>query len=62
MRPEARDNAHIRDMREAAREALGFVENIDFAGFVSNRAIWLSVERLLEILGEAARRISRGTS
>jgi uncharacterized protein with HEPN domain len=58
--PLDRDPAHLWDMREAARDAMRFLENLTLAEYVSegremNR---LAVERVLQILGEAARRVS----
>jgi uncharacterized protein with HEPN domain len=58
MQPEERDPAYLWDMREAAREALQFVDGLDYAGFLANRQVWLAVERELQIVGEAARRVS----
>jgi uncharacterized protein with HEPN domain len=58
MPPEERDAAHLWDMREAARETLGFVAGVDYAQFVANRQLLLAVEKELEIIGEAARRVS----
>jgi len=62
MRPEERDPAHLWDMFEAARAIVDFTENLTLDEFLAagrNREITrLAVERELEILGEAARRVS----
>lgn len=58
MRPEEADAAYLWDMREAAREALSFVKGVDKAQFLADRRLRLATERELEIIGEAARRVS----
>ena len=62
MRPEERDPAHLWDMSEAARALVEFTENLTLEAFLAagrDREITrLAVERELEILGEAARRVS----
>jgi uncharacterized protein with HEPN domain len=62
MRPEERDPAYLWDMIEAARAAVDYTENLTLNKFLAadrERAITrLAVERQLEILGEAARRVS----
>ena len=63
MRPEERDPAHLWDMLEAARAVVGYTENLTMEEFLAagrDREITrLAVERKLEILGEAARRVSQ---
>jgi uncharacterized protein with HEPN domain len=58
MQPDTRDAAYLWDMRQAALEVLGFTEGATFAEYVGNRMLKLAVERGLEIVGEAARRVS----
>jgi len=62
MRPEERDPAYLWDMIEAARAAVDYTENLTLNKFLATdreRSITrLAVERQLEILGEAARRVS----
>ncbi len=62
MRPEERDPAHLWDMLEAARTVVDFTESLTLEEFLAagrDRQITrLAVERKLEILGEAARRVS----
>ena len=60
MRPEKRDAAHLWDMREAARDASRILGGADLAQFLRPdfETTRLALERKLEILGEAARRVS----
>ena len=62
MRAEERDPAYLWDMIEAARAIRDFTENLTLEEFLApdrDREITrLAVERKLEILGEAARRVS----
>ena len=60
MRPEERDLAHLWDMLEAARSVLRFTAGMTVDEFCGERSevTRLAVERMLEILGEAARRVS----
>ena len=62
MRPEERDPAHLWDMLEAARAVVDFTESLTLEEFLAagkDRQITrLAVERQLEILGEAVRRVS----
>ncbi len=47
----------LREMLDYSREALSFVENVEFQQFESDRMRSLAVVRLVEIIGEAANRI-----
>lgn len=58
MQPEERDAAYLWDMREAARDCLQFVAGATYEEFCNNRMMHSAVERRLEILGEAAGRVS----
>jgi uncharacterized protein with HEPN domain len=58
MRPEDAVAGLLWDMREFGREAMSLAEGLDYAGFLANRPVRLAVERLLELVGEAARRVS----
>ena len=60
MRPEDRDNAYLWDMREAARTARDLVAGMSLQAFLEDRRTQLAAERALELVGEAARRISIG--
>ncbi len=52
------DNVRIRHMLDAAREAVAFVEGRSRPDLDTDRKLNLSLVRLLEIIGEAARGIS----
>jgi len=62
MRPEERDPAHLWDMLEAARAVIDFAGSLTLEEFLApgrdGQITRLAVERELEILGEAARRVS----
>jgi uncharacterized protein with HEPN domain len=62
MRPEERDPAHLWDMLEAARAVVDFAGSLTLDEFLAagrdGQITRLAVERELEILGEAARRVS----
>ena len=53
-----RDDAYLLDMLLAAREARGFVSSLDIDEFRSDRMVQLAVVKAIEIIGEAASRIS----
>jgi uncharacterized protein with HEPN domain len=54
-----RDLALLWDMLLAARDARSFVAGLDEAGFLASRLHQNAVIRALEVLGEAAGRVSR---
>jgi len=62
MRPDERDTAYLWDMLEAVRAILDYTRDMDMQAFVAAgrdaELVRMAVERQLEILGEAARRIS----
>ncbi len=58
MQADKRDTAYLWDMREAARDCLEFVRNATYDEFCADRMMHSAVERRLEILGEAAGRVS----
>lgn len=58
MRPEERDAAYLWDMLDAARLIEGFTTGVRFEQYMDDRKLQLAVERALEIIGEAARRVS----
>jgi uncharacterized protein with HEPN domain len=58
MRPEDRDFALLWDMRKVAREAHDLVKRISFERLNEDSMRKLALERVLEVLGEAARRVS----
>ena len=55
---EERDTGYLWDMREAARDCVDFVKEATYAQFCENKMMQAAVERRLEILGEAASRVS----
>ena len=59
MPADARDAAHLWDMLDAAREAVGYVGGLTFSAFERDRRTRRAVERCVEIVGEAARKVSR---
>ena len=58
MPPENRDAAYLWDMLQAARDAVGVVAGITREDFLRDRVKMLALERCLELIGEAARRVS----
>jgi len=58
MLPDKRDAGYLWDMREAAHDCIEFVANATYEGFCADRMMHSAVERRLEILGEAAGRVS----
>lgn len=58
MQPEDKDAAYLWDMLQAAREVDTMLVEHDLAAFLANRVLTLAVERGVEIIGEAARRVS----
>jgi len=58
MQPEDRDPAYLWDMLQAAKEVEDMLDNHDLAAFLSDRVLMRAVERSVEIIGEAAKRVS----
>ncbi len=58
MQPEQRDAGYLWDMLDAARTAEQLSSNQDFTQYSNDRRTQLAVERSLEIIGEAASRVS----
>ncbi len=58
MRLEDRDPAYLWDMLEAARTLSELPAGLSVATYLADRKTQLAVERAIEILGEAARRVS----
>src|SRR5215471_931277 len=56
-----RDAALLLDMLLAARDAQGFVEGVDEAAFLASRLHQNAAIRSLEVLGEAAGKVSAAT-
>lgn len=58
MRPDERDAAYLWDMLDAARTVRDFVAGMTINRYMLDRKLQLAVERAVEIIGEAARRVS----
>ena len=58
MKPPDRDAAHLLDMLSAGRELEEMIGDHDLPAFLENRILVRAVERISEIIGEAARRVS----
>jgi len=58
MRPEERDAAYLWDMLESARTVSSFMAGVSAEAYARDRKLQLAVERAIEIIGEAARRLS----
>jgi len=58
MQPEDRDAAYLWDMLQAAREVEEMLEDRDLAAFLADRVLLRAIERGVEIIGQAARRVS----
>lgn len=58
MRPEDKDAAYLWDMLQAAREVVEMMQGRDLKVFLNDRILLRATERGIEIIGEAARRIS----
>ena len=55
------DEALLLDMLLAAREAVDLASGMTFAAFEQNRTAQLAIMKTIEIVGEAASRVSAGT-
>ena len=58
MQPEERDAAYLWDMLEAAREVRDMVADRESTEFLADRILLRATERSIEIIGEAAKRVS----
>jgi len=58
MRSERADAAYLWDMLDAAKAVLEFVQGRMFHDYMNNRMLRGAVERHIEIIGEAARKVS----
>ncbi len=58
MLPEERDYAYVWDMLQAAKELLEMNRGATFEVFIEDLKLMRATERSLEIIGEAARRLS----
>ena len=60
MSPEEKDPASLWDMLDSARRIQSYVAGKDLKRYMEDDLLRSAVERRLEILGEAARRVSEG--
>ena len=58
MLPVERDSAYLWDMLDSAHSACEFTAGVPFDSYKRDRKLQLAVERAVEIIGEAARRVS----
>jgi uncharacterized protein with HEPN domain len=58
MRPEDRDAAYLWDIVDAAKTIVEFTKGANLGSFLIDRKLQAAVEREIEIIGEAARKIS----
>lgn len=58
MRPDDADLGYVWDMLEAAREAVSFLDGVTFDSYRANQMLTRAVERSIQIIGEAANRVS----
>jgi len=58
MAPEDQDAAYLWDMREAAKEAVSILGDRSVETFRQDKILCRAIERIIEIVGEAARKVS----
>lgn len=61
MSPEERDAAYLWDMLEAAVQGIAMVTGRTYEQFAADQVARLAMERTMEIIGEAARRVTIST-
>jgi uncharacterized protein with HEPN domain len=61
MQPEDRDKAYLWDMLDAAKAIKSFTDEVSYEQYLGDRKVQMAVERALEIIGEAARRVTDKT-
>ena len=59
MQTEKHDPAYIWDMMDAAKTTLQLTEGVTLQQYLEDRKLQLAVERLIEIIGEAARNVTK---
>lgn len=59
MPPEDRDPAYLWDMLTAALDVIEFVRDMKFHQYEKNKLVQAAVERKIEVIGEAARNVTR---
>ena len=58
MQFEEKDAGYLWDILDSARTICDFVSGVNFIQYMEDRKLQLAVERAIEIIGEAARRVS----
>lgn len=58
MQPDERDSGYLWDMLDSARTIQQFTVGVDRKAYLGNRMMQLAVERSVQAIGEAARRVS----
>lgn len=58
MQPDLRDSSYLWDMLESARQVILFTRALSLGDYSANRMVQLAVERSIQIIGEAANRVS----
>ena len=58
MRPDERNTSYLWDMLDAARWVLDSTREVSFAEYAQDRKLQLAIERSIQIIGEAANRVS----
>ena len=61
MQPEERDKTYLGDMLSAAREVQDILQGVPAEKFQNSLVLLRATERCIEIIGEAARRVSKIT-
>lgn len=59
MRPDEPDQAHLLDMLNAARHLVRITQGVTFEQYVRDDVLVPAVERKIEVIGEAARRLTQ---
>ena len=54
-----KDTAYLWDMLDSAKTISSFVSGVNFSQYMQDKKLQLAVERALEIIGEAAGRVSK---
>lgn len=58
MLPEDRDAAYLWDILDAAKTTIDFIRGLSLHDYLKDRKLQLAIEREIEIIGEAARKLS----
>jgi len=61
MLPDERDQTYLIDMLQYSLEAVEVISDENYESFTRNRIKRLAIERLIEIIGEAANHVSEST-